>query len=155
MLSKMDQVSPCDTAMELAIWYHDVIYDAQACDNEERSATFFEAELGHRLDKDLSARVVRMILATDYARPRSGATDEDLIRDLDLSVLASTPEEYRAYTLAVRREYAHVPDADFRRGRRTVMERFLRGSVFHTAVFVREESRARQNILAELDSFAE
>ncbi|MES2660834.1 MAG: phosphohydrolase [Verrucomicrobiota bacterium] len=155
MLSKMDDVAPGDAAMELSIWYHDAIYDPKARDNEERSATFFGTEFGHHLDKDLSDRVVRMILATDYARPRSAAPDEDMIRDIDLSILASAPEDYRAYTLAVRMEYAHVPDADFRTGRRAVMERFLEGSIYHTAVFAAEESKAKENILVELDSLAE
>lgn len=155
MLFEMDQVSPGDTAMELAIWYHDVIYDPKARDNEEQSATFFETGIGHNIDRNLSGNVVRLILATDYARPRSGKPDEDLLRDIDLSILASPVENYAAYTLAVREEYTHVTDEDFLKGRRAVMERFLEGRIFHTESFAAEESRARENIRAEIASLAE
>lgn len=150
MLAKMDEVSPGHTAMELAIWFHDVIYDPRARDNEEQSAAFFVTEMADHLDPVLCSEVVRLILATDYARERTGSADEDLLRDIDLSILASAPGDYQAYVEAVRREYAHVPDEDFRKGRKTVMERFLEGRIFHTDAFAAEEARARQNISAEM-----
>lgn len=154
MLAKLDEVSPGDVAMELAIWFHDVIYDPRGRDNEEQSAAFFVAEMADSLDPMFWLDVVRLILATDYSRKRTGAADEDLLRDIDLSILASAPEAYQAYTEAVRHEYAHVPDEDFRNGRRAVMERILEGRIFHTDAFAAEESRARENIRAEIDSLA-
>lgn len=152
MLAKMDDVSPGDVAMELAIWFHDVIYDPRERDNEEQSAAFFVAEMADSLDPMFCLDVVRLILATDYSRKRTGAADEDLLRDIDLSILASAPEDYQAYTEAVRQEYAHVPDEDFRKGRVAVMKRFLEGRIFQTEAFASEEPKARENILREIDA---
>lgn len=150
MLARMDELSPGDPAMELAIWFHDVIYDPRAKDNEEQSAAFFVAEMADSLDPVLCLEVVRLILATDYARERTGAPDEDLLRDIDLCILASSPDIYQAYTEAVRQEYAHVPDEDFRKGRAAVMNRFLERRIFQTDAFAGEETKARENIRAEI-----
>lgn len=152
MLAKMDEVSPGGVAMELAIWFHDVVYDPKARDNEEQSAAFFETGMTDHLDPMLRADVVRLILATDYARQRTGAADEDLLRDIDLSILASAPEIYQSYTEAVRREYAHLPDEDFRKGRAAVMKRFLEGRIFQTDAFANGEPKARENIRREIDT---
>ncbi|RYD20407.1 MAG: phosphohydrolase [Verrucomicrobiaceae bacterium] len=150
MLAKMDEVAPGDPATELAIWFHDVIYDPRARDNEEQSAAFFVAEMADSLDPVLCLDVVRLILATDYARERTGAADENLLRDIDLAILASAPETYQSYSDAVRKEYAHVPDGDFRKGRAAVMSRFLDGRIFHTDAFANEELIAKGNIRNEI-----
>ncbi|RYD44439.1 MAG: phosphohydrolase [Verrucomicrobiaceae bacterium] len=150
MLARMDEVSPGDTTMELAIWFHDVIYDPRARDNEEQSAAFFVRTMAPHLDTLVCSDVVRLILATDYTREPTGKKDEELLRDMDLAVLASDPEIYQAYAEAVRREYSHVAEEDFRKGRKAVMERFLEGRIFQTGAFASDETRARENIRAEI-----
>lgn len=155
MLARMDELAPDDPAMELAIWFHDVIYDPRKRDNEEQSAAFFVAEMADSLDPVLCIDVVRLILATDYARERTGAADEDLLRDIDLAILASAPDIYQAYTEAVRQEYAHVPDEDFRKGRAAVMKRFLETRIFQTDAFASEEPKARENIRDEIAALTE
>ena len=89
MLARLDNPHPGDDAVELAIWFHDIVYDPESPDNETRSARLFEECLGRTVAADLTADVVRLILATDYSRARTGRSDEDLIRDIDLSILAS------------------------------------------------------------------
>ncbi|RYD49753.1 MAG: hypothetical protein EOP83_24780 [Verrucomicrobiaceae bacterium] len=154
MLVKMDEVSAGDVAMELAIWFHDVIYDPRARDNEEQSAAFFVTRMGPYLDAMLCCEVLRLILATDYARPGTGMVDENLIRDIDLSILASSPEDYTSYAAAVRKEYAHVTDEDFRKGRMALLKRFLEAPIYQSASFGSMEKQARNNIQAEIDSLA-
>jgi predicted metal-dependent HD superfamily phosphohydrolase len=72
--------------------------------------------------------------------------------DADLGILAADPDRYAAYTVGVRREYAHVPDADFATGRATVLRALLaKPTLFHTGL-ARDlwEARARANVEAEL-----
>ena len=67
-------------------------------------------------------------------------------------MLAAGPERYAEYTAGVRREYAHVSDEDFRRGRAEVLRALLAGGhLFRTTTGRRMwEERARANVEAEL-----
>ena len=150
MLAHLDDFLPDDSTTELAIWFHDVIYDPRSPGNEAASARCFEDCLGQFLDADLQADVTRLILATDYSQPRTGKADEDFIRDLDLSILAADPADYQDYCAAIRREYSHVPENEFASGRQAVMRKFLAGRIFFTEGFVGLEAAARRNLEAEL-----
>jgi len=154
MLDLLMSLEAGEPALELAIWFHDVIYDPKATDNEERSARFFQTSLGHALHPALAADVVRLILATQHSAPRTGLADEDLIRDIDLSILAAPPETYRTYAAAIRKEYAHVPDEAFSKGRAAVLNHFLASPVFTTPAFIGKEQAARSNLGSELVSLA-
>ena len=75
-------------------------------------------------------------------------SDEQLIADIDLSILGKPLEEFDAYERAIRREYAHVIEHDFAAGR----ARFLRGllarpRIYATEAFARRyEDSARRNL---------
>ncbi len=154
MLTHLDGSQPDDSTTELAIWFHDVIYDPRSPDNEAGSARFFEESLGQFLDAATRADVVRLILATDYSKPRTGKPDEDFIRDLDLSILAADPATYQVYHVAIRREYSQVPEKDFTLERRRILRKFLAGRIFFTAGLVDLEAAARRNLEAELGSIS-
>ena len=51
--------------------------------------------------------------------------DGELLCDADLAILAADEERYAAYTAAIRREYAHVPDDAFKAGRAQVLKALL------------------------------
>lgn len=130
-----------------AIWLHDVVYDARAGDNEERSADQARDDLtGSDVDVE---RVVALILST---KRHDGITPEQrLMGDLDLGILGSDPAGYADYAAAIRREYAHVPDPAYRAGRAGVLRRFLmRPAIYHGADMVGCEVRARANLAAEI-----
>ncbi len=143
-------------AVELALWFHDAVYDPRAApgENEAASACYFRKEfeaLAHGLvDSDA---VERLILATDHHR-ESGDSDRDLVCDLDLGILGSDPPRYDAYAAEIRREYAHVPEADYRQGRARVLRAFLdRKSVYRSRSFRQTlEKPARANLERELDA---
>ena len=139
-------------AIELAIWFHDAIYDPYRSDNEQASADWamrFMRENG--LPTALQGRVEALILAT---RHDAIATDHDtaILIDIDLSILGSAADTYDIYRQAVRREYRWVPGPLFRRSRRAVLESFLRRDrIFLTDPFhASHEARARDNIGNEL-----
>lgn len=140
--------------VELALVYHDIVYDPRADDSEERSALRLIADacaLGLAQERvEAAATCVR---ATAH---RAGAgtakVGEQLVVDVDLAILGSEPSEFATYEAAVRAEYSHVPSVAFAIGRgRFLAELLRRPSLFGTPFFrERFEARARANIAATL-----
>lgn len=140
-------------AVELAIWFHDAVYDPYRSDNEQASADWAERFLrGNGAPATLRDRVQALILAT---RHDAIATDHDMaiLIDIDLSILGSAPDAYDEYRHAIRREYHWVPGILFRRNRRAVLGSFLRRErIYLTGHFhASHETRARRNIETELE----
>lgn len=150
MLSWFDAAPGGTDEIEWAIWFHDAIYEPLGGQNEEKSAQYFEDHIGKFIGSQHAEDVKRLIIATDPQRPRSGKADEDLLIDIDLSILGSALEDYETYRLAVRSEYAVVSDADFTAGRRLILQRFLTHRIYATAFFAQLKSQARANIENEL-----
>lgn len=150
MLAWLDAAGAGTPEMELAVWFHDCVYETSGRDNEAASAVHFERTMGCFLDAPAVSTVVRLILATDFRRPRTGQPDEALLIDIDFSILGSPWEEYDAYRAAVRREYAAVSDTDFIPGRSAVLRHFLTSRIFTTEFFAPLEQSARNNIQREL-----
>jgi predicted metal-dependent HD superfamily phosphohydrolase len=143
-------------AVALAVLFHDVVYDPARHDNEQASADL----AGERLAAlgfpgQLVAKVKGYILATQHRQsaPTSNDPDLGLLLDLDLSILAAAPAEYRAYAQAIRHEHAHVPDALYRLGRRRILEGFLaRERIYRTdQLHALWDERARANIGGEIE----
>lgn len=78
----------------------------------------------------LGSVVADLIRATKHdSTPRT--RDAQLLCDIDLSILGSAPDEYAAYSRAIRDEYAWVPFPKYAEARIRVLETFLaRPSVF-------------------------
>jgi predicted metal-dependent HD superfamily phosphohydrolase len=141
-------------AVALAIIFHDVVYDPLRQDNEQQSAALARQRLtALGFASSLIARVADYIEATQHGR-HIDTQDPDLalLLDLDLSTLAAAPDAYRLYANAIRREYAHVPDALYRSGRRQVLQGFLaREHIYRTPRLAKLwEARARANISTEI-----
>ena len=141
--------------VEMAIWFHDVIYDPRRKDNEEQSAAhFLEESRREGMTGDWMANVCRLIRVTSHHRAE--AKDEALLCDIDLSILGRSPEEYARYVSAVRREYAWVSEGDWRWGRAAVLRTFLeRPVIYRTADYAATETAARSNLERELRSLVE
>ncbi len=139
-------------ALEFAIWFHDVIYDSRAHDNELKSAEAASRFLG---ETSISEKVTELILATRH-EARADDGDQQLMADIDLSILGRGRAGYETYAAAIRAEYAWVPEDDYVRGRSKVLGGFLdRSTIFSLAVFrERYENQARINIRGELDSLS-
>jgi predicted metal-dependent HD superfamily phosphohydrolase len=134
-------------AVQLAGWLHDVIYDSRASDNEERSADYAE-----RLCAKLSLPVGRLVadsIRKTKTHDAGADADAQVLLDADLAILGASEAEYRLYAANIRREYAWVPEADYRLGRRRVLQSFLsRPRIFH--FLCRLEEPARRNLAAEI-----
>ncbi len=154
-LLALDQLGPTsDTrwAAELALWFHDAVYEAGRTDNEERSATLFETVTRDwPLSADMRRRVVQAILATRHSQQPT-ADFAALVADADLSILAAPHEEYDRYTSAIRAEYAHVPEDAFKAGRTAFLLKLAGNPFVYSSSRGREmwELRAQANLRREL-----
>lgn len=139
--------------VRLAAWFHDAVYDPAATDNEERSAALAGDVLRRlRVAPPVVAEVARLVRLTATHDPGPDDRDGAVLCDADLGVLARDSEGYAAYVAAVRAEYGHLSDGEWRAGRAAVLRRLLdRPHLFATAPGRdRWESVARANVSAEL-----
>jgi predicted metal-dependent HD superfamily phosphohydrolase len=134
--------------VEIALWFHDAIYNPHAANNEEASADWAERFLGsHAVHAARMERVRGHILATRHASPVT-SPDSQLVIDVDLAILGADLDTYREFEVNVRREYSWVPGPIFRRKRTDILQSFLdRPTLYHTSYFRdRYESAARSNL---------
>lgn len=136
----------------LAAWAHDVVYDGRPGEDERASAAWARSHLvaAGVAEADV-ARVEGLVLATvDHV---AGDRVAQALIDADLAVLAGSPSEYERYRRAVRAEYAHVAEGDWRVGRAAVLRSLLAKEPLY--VLAPEwEAAARRNLAAELASLA-
>jgi predicted metal-dependent HD superfamily phosphohydrolase len=141
-------------AVELALWYHDAIYDPHAADNEEQSAELATSELAG-LDTGTLATVSRLIRVTRHDGVPADSDARYLV-DIDLAVLGSPDEEFDRYQAAIRREYRWVPAPLYRRRRREILQRFLaRPQIYSTSHFrTRFETKARAHLTRAIEGLS-
>ena len=134
--------------VNVGLWFHDVIYDTQRHDNEERSAAWARSatrELGASAES--AQRIYDLIMFTRHAAEPVGI-DAHVLVDADLSILGAQPARFQEYEAQVRSEYGWVPDAMFRSTRAKILKEFLgRPHLYCTAHFrERYEAQARRNL---------
>lgn len=140
----------CERAdeVELALWFHDAIYDPRAKENEEQSARLArEVIQGAALPAEFGDHVEALILATKHnAPPREN--DARLIVDIDLAILGQDEARFDEYETAIRKEYDWVPEAQFKTGRSAILRSFLVRPRIYSTDFFRDmyEARARRNL---------
>lgn len=134
--------------IELAIWFHDAVYEPQRRDNEMLSADLAVDCLRQAGAGDVVVERVRdMILATQR-HDAGGDGDCAILLDVDLAILGAAPARFAEYEAQIRAEYAHVPDEAYRAGRGRVLAGFLaRPRLYLTdSFFERYERQARRNL---------
>ncbi|TDO39950.1 HD domain-containing protein [Paractinoplanes brasiliensis] len=142
--------------VRLAAWMHDAVYDPRALGdaNERDSAEFAEGLLQTLgVPADTACEVARLVSLTAGHATEEDDPDGELLCDADLAVLAGDDEAYAQYTAKIRREYAHVPDDDFKAGRAQVLKALLELPSIYRLAPLREqwEDRARANLTRELN----
>lgn len=141
-------------AVYTAVFFHDAIYDASSKNNEVDSAVLAKKFLSeHAVENSIIETVEALILATAAHMEKTAVRDAAWFLDADLAILGADRDQYDRYVLAIRHEYANIPDSDFRAGRQRFLETILAaGSLFRTDELKdRFEARARSNLQIELD----
>jgi predicted metal-dependent HD superfamily phosphohydrolase len=133
-------------AVELALWFHDAVYDPRRPDNEEKSAAWLLEVLPE------ARRAAALILVTKHHR--ASTPDEALLVDVDLAILGQPEPRFDLYERQIRAEYAWVPEDVFRRKRGEILRGFLgRPSIYQTDTFrAKYEAQARRNLERSLTS---
>ena len=134
-------------AVEIAIWFHDLIYEVDANDNELQSARRFMELAGDSMDEGFKSTVYDLIMAT--AAPRIPKTkDEKFMLDIDLSSFGLPWKDMLRDSIAVRKESPQLSDEEFFPGQRAFLESLVNREHFYFTEFFRSriEDTARRNI---------
>lgn len=140
-------------AVVLALWFHDAVYDPQAKDNELKSAELFEQYLAQDLSIDIVQKIKRWIVATQ----KHEATDEldlQFLLDIDLAILAASPERFEEYEQQIQQEYAWVEPEIYSIKRKEVLAHFYQAEPLYQTEYFQQnfEQRAKQNLKVTLKS---
>lgn len=138
--------------VELALWFHDAIYNTRESDNEIRSAELArESAIAGGVSGDRATRIFELVMVTKHNALPAGR-DAEVLVDVDLGILGAESARFDEYEIQVRQEYSWVPDFLYRRERRKVLQEFAhRRSIYSTEYFRDEfESRARDNLARSL-----
>ena len=134
--------------IEIALWFHDAIYDTRSKDNEERSAQWAQtAAMEAGATDSTASRLAALVMMTKHdARPADH--DARLLVDVDLAILGADRVRFDQYEEQVRREYSWVPGILYRRERRRVLQQFAdRPQIYSTGHFLATlEGPARANL---------
>ncbi|HET8695624.1 MAG TPA: N-methyl-D-aspartate receptor NMDAR2C subunit [Aquabacterium sp.] len=146
--SQVTQLALHPGEVEIALWFHDAIYELKGKDNERRSAEWALHALSQAgAQPEVHARVEGLIMATCHqAKPID--PDQQLLVDIDLAILGSPPARFAEYDRQVREEYSWVPGFLYRMKRKEVLKSFLaRQAIYSTPHFSAcFERQARDNL---------
>ena len=136
------------TAVELAIWFHDVIYDPQAIDNEEKSAELMKQQCSQLLENTKIQKVYKWIIAT---KKHSPATNQDLnyLLDIDLAILGSSKQRFAEYEQQIQQEYSWVESTLYRVKRAEVLDHFWQMQPLYQTEYFKDllEKQAKHNLV--------
>jgi predicted metal-dependent HD superfamily phosphohydrolase len=147
-LDRTRELAACPAAVQLALWFHDSIYNTHSMGNEERSAAWAVQVLGSvGATLELQDSIRSMILATKHD---ASVADRDaaLTADIDFTILGAPPARFAQYESQIRKEYPWVPDNIFRAKRAQILRSFLNRSAIFSLDYFRDllEPQARSNL---------
>ena len=140
-------------AVDLALLFHDAVYEPLASDNEQRSADLLHAECRElALSPDVLEAATAAILATRHGASEPVGEAAGIVCDADLSILAADRLAYALYERQVRDEFRMVDDAAWSVGRARVLRGFLSRPRIYTTARGHElwEAAARHNLETSL-----
>jgi predicted metal-dependent HD superfamily phosphohydrolase len=148
-LRRIDEVAPMlddPDAVELALWFHDAVYDFGASTNERRSAEMF-MDLARGATPAFRRRVSGLILATRHASIARG-NDRRFIVDIDLAGFGAPWGEFMRNGALLRKESSTKNDAQYRAGQTMFLKRLQRRTRLFCTDYFREkyEQAAQANL---------
>lgn len=138
--------------LEMALWYHDMVYQPQAFDNERRSADQAIAFLSaHKVASHQILEIESLIMSTCHLAKANDASVTELTQwmlDIDLAILGAAPFRFVQYETQIREEYGWVTESVYQKKRRMVLMQFLeQPDIYQSSLFKeRFETQARSNL---------
>ncbi|MFA5020963.1 MAG: N-methyl-D-aspartate receptor NMDAR2C subunit [Patescibacteria group bacterium] len=155
-LREFDQVAHLfdyPLAAELALFFHDAIYDPTQKYNEQASAELLDAFCK---DLGIANNASSLVKCTDHDPGRLTAMTEDekLVCAIDLAILGELNMRYVSYAYGIHEEYREVPIDIYRQKRADLLDGFLqRKRIFLPDFFYgKYERQARKNLSWEADA---
>lgn len=139
-------------SVELAIWFHDVVYDFPIDDNERLSAEYFMDASCGRLPEKFRRVVFDQVIATDH-RSTPVDLDQRILIDIDLSSFGRDWEQFLHDGVNVRREMNYLDDLVFYTRQISFMKGLLAREHFYATDWFQEhfETTARENLTRYLE----
>lgn len=134
-------------AVELAIWFHDVVYQPDAIDNEQLSANLFMATTNGIFDDTFRNTVYQHVMATSHNGSEIKNADTKYLVDIDLSSFGQPWAEFIFDSNNLRLEMEGLSDKEFyQRKVRFLKKLFSQPRFFKSDYFYNKyETQARQN----------
>lgn len=135
-------------AIELALWFHDAIYKIFSSTNERDSADWAVAFIRDNNGGDGLAKKVHALIMATLHNGKPVGHDEQLMVDIDLSVLGCAPKMYAQFELWIRQEYRLIPRPIYNKKRKAILQGFLdRECIYaHPYFYEKLEGNARVNL---------
>lgn len=150
----------------MAIWFHDIVYDAQSSvnDNKNNSIKVFKQLWNefYNTDKRIEMfflqeciqenKINFLIDITKHEIDNCFETYGSIISDLDLWILSSNEHEYIKYLSNIRKEHSHLNDEEWKQKRCSWINMMLeRSSIYQSEYATLSMERiARKNLKREL-----
>lgn len=148
MLEPVLELAEHPAEVEMALWFHDAVYETRRRNNETQSAHWAQRAMHDAgVAAQSATRVHDLVMATRH-NTSPGTPDASLLVDVDLVILGAMPERFAEYEQQIRAEYAFVPGLLFWYKRRAILGSFLqREHIYGTPHFRTQfEARARHNL---------
>lgn len=156
LLAEYRHLAANPAELELAFYFHDLVYDPLRHDNEAKSAERATAALlAAGAAPELAGRIAELVMFTLHqAEPPD--PDARLLVDVDLAILGAGREDYDRYEQAVREEYGWVPRRVFRAKRAEILGELLaRPRIYRTPeLHQRFEPAARGNLARAIEALS-
>lgn len=152
LFGELRHLPPHPHEVEMALWFHDAIYDVKSSQNEQRSAAWAcEALREAGVGREAAALVRDLVLATRHAALPT-TSDEQVLVDIDLAILGAEPARFAEYEQQIREEYSYVPGFLFKRKRREILKSFADREQLYATPELRQrlEARARSNLASAI-----
>ncbi len=135
-------------AVELSIWFHDVIFELCAKNNEQRSADHFMEITDGIFDNALRNKVYHYIMATLHCGSEITDADSKVVVDIDLFSFALPWPDFLRDSDNVHREACHMSDEEFYQRQTGFQQTLLdRPRFFQSDYFYKKyENQARRNL---------
>jgi len=141
--------------LELAIWFHDVVYDPKSKTNEYDSVLYLNKFLLESFNFDINKfkfrnDVSNIVLSTKHNNSASSEL-EKIMCDIDLREFAE--DWYMENSFKIKKEFSFLSDKEWREGRINFIKEFLnRKRIYQTDVYYNKyEKNALNNLNAELN----